>query len=51
MTADVQPDLLKRFNLADRQDMSETDMEMQTDCFLEMTMREICHDRSSAPCF
>lgn len=33
MTADVQPDLLKRFNLADRQDMSETDVEMQTEFF------------------
>jgi hypothetical protein len=42
MTADVQLDLLKCFNPADRRDVSETEMEMKTENILEMKMREIC---------
>jgi hypothetical protein len=44
-----QLDLLKRFNPSDSPDVSENVMEMKTDKDVEMKMKEICLERSSAP--
>jgi hypothetical protein len=44
-----QLDLLKRFNPSDTGDVSENDMEMKTEKDMEMKMKGICLERSSAP--